>query len=157
MIETWFMIFFLVLFPASAALSYFTRKVGADLQARVGPNRAGPAGMFQPVADLLKNLQKEEAANVAPFSQQLFLAVQFGFLFSTVTILPLSSSLLLLDADMSAFLALWAALAVALMTLIIGFRQATVPLGSARPRGGPGGGGNIPRIDRHALCRGSGG
>lgn len=126
-VETWVMIFCFVLFPVSAAMSYFSRKVGADLQARVGPNRAGPAGVLQPWADLLKSLQKEEAANATPIFQQVSLAIQFAFLLSTVTILPLSSSLLLLDTDMSAFLALWAALGVAMLTLMVGFRQASVP------------------------------
>ncbi|HXB95040.1 MAG TPA: complex I subunit 1 family protein, partial [Puia sp.] len=36
------------------------RKVAAIMQDRRGPNRAGPAGLFQPLADGLKLFMKEE-------------------------------------------------------------------------------------------------
>ncbi len=37
------------------------RRVSAFIQDRVGPNRVGPFGLLQPIADGLKNLVKEEA------------------------------------------------------------------------------------------------
>lgn len=40
--------------------TYAERKVAAFLQDRVGPNRAGPFGIFQPVADGAKMFMKEE-------------------------------------------------------------------------------------------------
>ena len=43
-----------------AYLTYFERKSLARLQVRVGPNRAGPKGLLQPVADGIKLLFKEE-------------------------------------------------------------------------------------------------
>jgi NADH-quinone oxidoreductase subunit H len=39
--------------------TYAERKVAAFLQDRLGPDRAGPAGMFQPLADGLKMFMKE--------------------------------------------------------------------------------------------------
>lgn len=42
-----------------AFLVYFERKVAAHMQARQGPNRAGPIGLFQSFADLIKMLGKE--------------------------------------------------------------------------------------------------
>lgn len=49
-----------VMFTAFAYMTLAERKVMAWLQVRIGPNRAGPFGFFQPVADGLKLLFKEE-------------------------------------------------------------------------------------------------
>ena len=43
-----------------AYLIYFERKISAYVQDRIGPNRVGPYGLFQPIADGLKFLLKEE-------------------------------------------------------------------------------------------------
>lgn len=40
--------------------TYFERKVAAFIQDRVGPDRAGPFGMLQPLADGIKFFMKEE-------------------------------------------------------------------------------------------------
>lgn len=53
-----FMIF--VLLTGFAYLTYFERKVLARIQTRIGPNRAGPRGLLQPVADGVKLIFKEE-------------------------------------------------------------------------------------------------
>ena len=45
---------------AVAYVIYFERKVSAHMQARIGPNRAGPLGLFQSFADLIKMLKKED-------------------------------------------------------------------------------------------------
>jgi NADH-quinone oxidoreductase subunit H len=52
-------IFGLTLFVAAYS-TYAERKVAAFLQDRIGPDRAGPFGMFQPLADGLKFIMKEE-------------------------------------------------------------------------------------------------
>lgn len=43
-----------------AYLTYFERKVMARMQVRLGPMRAGPYGILQPIADGLKLLAKED-------------------------------------------------------------------------------------------------
>ncbi|MGH2498290.1 MAG: NADH-quinone oxidoreductase subunit NuoH [Ktedonobacteraceae bacterium] len=53
----------IVIFALLTAFAYMTlieRRVVAKLQGRLGPNRAGPGGMFQPVADAIKMVFKEQ-------------------------------------------------------------------------------------------------
>ncbi len=50
----------LILLGGFAYLTYYERRALARIQARVGPNRAGPWGLLQPVADAIKLIFKEE-------------------------------------------------------------------------------------------------
>ncbi|OFW05051.1 MAG: NADH-quinone oxidoreductase subunit H [Acidobacteria bacterium RIFCSPLOWO2_02_FULL_68_18] len=51
---------FFMLINASALLVYAERKIMGFMQQRYGPYRVGPHGLFQPLADILKLLMKEE-------------------------------------------------------------------------------------------------
>lgn len=53
-------VFFAIVFFIIAYLSYAERKIGGFIQLRVGPARAGPKGILQPVADGIKFLFKED-------------------------------------------------------------------------------------------------
>ncbi|MEW6716834.1 MAG: NADH-quinone oxidoreductase subunit NuoH [Chloroflexota bacterium] len=64
-----------------AYLTFYERRALARIQVRIGPNRAGPGGWFQPVADGLKLIFKEE---LIPAQADKFL-----FLLSPIiTVLP---------------------------------------------------------------------
>jgi len=49
-----------ILMTTVALLTWAERRVSAWIQNRLGPNRVGPFGLFQPLADGLKNFIKEE-------------------------------------------------------------------------------------------------
>jgi NADH-quinone oxidoreductase subunit H len=49
-----------VLLTGFAYLTFYERKTLARIQVRVGPNRAGPGGWLQPLADAVKLIFKEE-------------------------------------------------------------------------------------------------
>jgi len=53
-------ILLLVMTGGFAYLTLFERRVLARLQVRIGPNRAGPFGILQPIADGIKLIFKEE-------------------------------------------------------------------------------------------------
>ena len=53
-------IVFLVSLGVAAYSTYAERKIAAFLQDRVGPDRAGPFGLLQPIADGVKMFMKEE-------------------------------------------------------------------------------------------------
>ncbi|MEA3335446.1 MAG: NADH-quinone oxidoreductase subunit NuoH [Chloroflexota bacterium] len=54
------LVLIVVLLLGFAYMTYYERKFLARLTTRVGPNRAGPKGLLQPIADALKAIFKEE-------------------------------------------------------------------------------------------------
>jgi len=67
------LILVLILFGAAAYMTFIERVVLAFFQLRKGPNRVGPLGLLQPIADGIKLLTKErfQPANVDNFTYWL--------------------------------------------------------------------------------------
>jgi NADH-quinone oxidoreductase subunit H len=77
------------------------RKVAAWLQDRIGPNRAGPLGLFQPLADGLKLFSKEEFAPNTP-NKFLFVvgpAIAMSTALMTSAVIPWGDRLHLFGRD----------------------------------------------------------
>ncbi len=75
---------FMALQMSAAVMVYAERKVSAYMQQRNGPNRVGPAGLLQPIADIVKLFFKEElrpkAADAFLFSLAPIISVTTAFL-----------------------------------------------------------------------------
>jgi NADH-quinone oxidoreductase subunit H len=54
------LVWVLILLGGFAYLTYYERRALARIQNRIGPNRAGPLGLLQPIADAIKLIFKEE-------------------------------------------------------------------------------------------------
>src|SRR5712692_4621344 len=87
--------------PIAGVTSWLERRVWARIQSRIGPNRVGPQGFLQWLADGIKNLLKEDiiptAADPWLFSLAPYLVV-IGFI-ATFAVIPFSSTLVIADLN----------------------------------------------------------
>lgn len=87
--------------PLAGVTSWLERRVWARMQSRVGPNRVGPQGILQWLADGIKNLLKEDLIPAAADSKLFSLApyvVFMGFL-CTFVVIPFGGSLIVADLN----------------------------------------------------------
>jgi NADH-quinone oxidoreductase subunit H len=85
--------------------TYAERKISADIQMRIGPNRVGPYGLLQFLADGVKMITKED---IMPRSADKFLFYLAPLLclvgvFATLAVLPVSSGFTLVDLNVGVF------------------------------------------------------
>ena len=92
----------LVVFPLLFAITTVLERKGLGrIQNRYGPNRVGPGGWFQPIADALKSLTKEDivprnADKVVHFMAPLFVVLAS---FLVYAVLPVGRNMVLADLD----------------------------------------------------------
>lgn len=84
-----------------AYYTYFERKVIGYMQVRVGPNRIGPLGLFQPFADVFKLLLKEIVlpANANRFLFVLAPVLSLAPAFAVWAVVPFDDMMVLADID----------------------------------------------------------
>jgi NADH-quinone oxidoreductase subunit H len=88
-------VLFIVILPMVSYSVYAERRVSAFMQDRLGPNRVGPAGLFQPIADVLKLLLKESftPAHVNTFYYLLAPCLALIPALITIAVVPFGSTL----------------------------------------------------------------
>ena len=93
-----------LLVPLMLAVAYFTlaeRKIIGYIQVRIGPNRVGPRGLLQPIADALKLMMKEiilpEGANRGLFLLAPVIALSAAV--SAWAVVPFGENLVLADVN----------------------------------------------------------
>ena len=94
-------VFLVVAMPFAGIVTWLERRVWARIQSRVGPNRVGPQGFLQWLADGLKNICKEDlipAEADAPLFKLAPYLVMLAFILPW-SVMPFSSSLILADLN----------------------------------------------------------
>jgi NADH-quinone oxidoreductase subunit H len=86
---------FVIILPMVSYTVYAERRVSAMIQDRLGPNRVGPFGLFQPIADAVKLLLKEDftPASVNKFYYWLAPACAMAPSLMALAVIPFGSNL----------------------------------------------------------------
>ncbi|MBL8394367.1 MAG: NADH-quinone oxidoreductase subunit NuoH [Candidatus Accumulibacter sp.] len=96
----------LIIAPLLLAVAYLTfweRKIIGWMQVRIGPNRVGPWGLIQPIADGLKLLLKEVVIPTGSDKGVFLIAPMFAFApaLAAWAVVPFSDTLVLADVNAS--------------------------------------------------------
>lgn len=86
-------------------LTWAERKVSAKIHTRYGPNRAGPFGLLQPIADTAKLIQKEDIVPEGADRLIHLLAPSLAFTFAVIPFaaMPFAEGLILFDINVALF------------------------------------------------------
>jgi NADH-quinone oxidoreductase subunit H len=88
-------VIFAAVLTVVAYLSYAERRIGGFMQDRLGPNRVGPFGLFQPIADGLKFMFKEDfvPAKANKILHAIAPAIIMGTAIIALSVIPFGSSI----------------------------------------------------------------
>lgn len=91
----------LVLLTGVAYAVYAERRISAFIQNRIGPNRVGPAGLLQPVVDVVKLLFKEDVVpeKANRFIHSLAPAISLIVALSTFAVIPFGDKIFLFGRE----------------------------------------------------------
>jgi len=106
----WFikaMVLIFALLGGFAYLTYYERRALARIQTRIGPNRAGPFGLLQPIADAIKLVFKEELSPAKAYKFVFFLAPILTVVPSIIiaAVVPLGRSINVFGREINLYLA----------------------------------------------------
>lgn len=92
------------LLNSAAVAVYAERRIAAFIQNRVGPNRVGPFGLLQPIADVIKLLLKEDVTpmhgNKALHTMAPMIPVFTALI--TIAVVPFGAQLYIVDINVAA-------------------------------------------------------
>jgi NADH-quinone oxidoreductase subunit H len=96
-----------VLITAVAYIQFLERRVMAFMQSRLGPNRVGPFGLLQPLADILKLIFKEDLIPAGADVPVYFLAPALAAIvgIAAFAVIPFGSSLNVFGYTVNLFVA----------------------------------------------------
>jgi NADH-quinone oxidoreductase subunit H len=91
----------IVLLTGVAYTVYVERRFSAFVQNRIGPNRVGPAGLLQPIVDVVKLLFKEDVVpeKANRFIHSLAPAISLVVALSTFAVIPFGDKIILFDRE----------------------------------------------------------
>ena len=97
----------LALLTGFAYLTYYERRVLARFQSRLGPNRAGPEGLLQPVADAVKLIFNEEVIPNQAYKAVFILAPIITMVpaLAIVAVIPWGDSVVMFGREISLVIA----------------------------------------------------
>lgn len=97
----WGIVFLLIVLGFVTYAIYYERKVIGWMQLRVGPNRVGPLGLLQTVADILKLLIKEDTIPRKADRLLFILAPALAFVpaFAVLAVIPYTEKLYFADLN----------------------------------------------------------
>jgi len=97
----------LILLGGFAYLTLYERRALARMQVRVGPNRAGPQGILQPIADAVKLIFKEEFTPAKVYKVVFILAPVLTVVPSLIiaAVIPLGTSFNLFGREITLYVA----------------------------------------------------